>query len=147
MTKFKKLFDARHGVKKRCLTWHRVILALINRCHVRHRFLTPCLASKSCRTLYVQSITQFRQTRLQITIYVLLRAHLVIFFNSTAWLMVAPKCAAWPVFAINDICLPSAHLTIFFNSTTWVIASRHFSDDQFSQMKPRLPKLGKWLQV
>ena len=44
--KLGKLFDARHGVKKRCQTWHRVILILIIWCHVREHFLTPSLASK-----------------------------------------------------------------------------------------------------
>ena len=42
---FNQFFDARY-VKNRCHTWHRVILALIIRCHVCNRFLTPCLASK-----------------------------------------------------------------------------------------------------
>merc|ERR1712030_77130 len=45
-----KLFDASRGVKKRCQTLHRAFTALIYRCHVWHRFLTPRLASKS---LYV----------------------------------------------------------------------------------------------
>jgi len=59
-----QLFDARHGVKKRCKIWHRVILAVTNWCHVWHCFLTPCLASKSFWTLYLQSLAQLRQTSL-----------------------------------------------------------------------------------
>jgi len=59
------IFDARHGVKKRCRnsikkrcqTWHRLFISGTTRCHVWHRFLTPCLASKSCQTLYLSVIT------------------------------------------------------------------------------------------
>ena len=51
-----QLFDARHGVKKRCLIRHRVILALIIRCHVWHRFLTPYLASESLQIWSTQSL-------------------------------------------------------------------------------------------
>merc|ERR1712135_35784 len=42
-----QLFDARHGVKKRCQTWHRIINARITRCRMRHRFLTPCQKTES----------------------------------------------------------------------------------------------------
>jgi len=48
-----RLFDARNGVKKQCQTWHRIIQALTDRCHVLHRFLTPCLAPKSSWTSYL----------------------------------------------------------------------------------------------
>ena len=66
MHKVWQLFDARHGVKKRCLIRHRVILALIIRCHVWHRFLTPCLASKSCQTSCMQStLSKFCKRGLQ----------------------------------------------------------------------------------
>ena len=37
--KVNQLFDARHGIKKRCQTLYRVTLVLIYRCHVWHRFL------------------------------------------------------------------------------------------------------------
>jgi len=46
------LFDARHGVKKRCQIRHRIIQCLDNP--------MPCLASKSCQNLYPQSLTQLR---------------------------------------------------------------------------------------
>ena len=50
--------DARHGID--------LFSARITQCHVWHRFLTPCLASKSIYTLYPQSIAQLRQTSLQL---------------------------------------------------------------------------------
>ena len=43
---FTSFFDARYDGKYRRHAWHRIILALIIRCHVWHRFLTPCLESK-----------------------------------------------------------------------------------------------------
>jgi len=41
----------------------------ITRCHVWHRFLTPCLASKSFQTLCLQSLDQLRHLRLHLWIY------------------------------------------------------------------------------
>ena len=61
---FHLLFDTRHGVKKRCQTWHRIINARITRCRMRHRFLTPCLASKSWQTWCLQSLAKLRLTSL-----------------------------------------------------------------------------------
>jgi len=68
-TKELQLFDVRHGVKKRCQTWNQVDLALNNRCHARHRFFTQCVASKICRTLYLQALTKLRQMSLQSEIW------------------------------------------------------------------------------
>jgi len=65
MYEVRQLFDARHGAKKWCLTWHRIINAVITRCRMRHRFLTPCLLSKSCwQTSCPQSLDQTRQISL-----------------------------------------------------------------------------------
>jgi len=54
--KVELLFDARHGVKKQCQTWHRINQWLDS--------LMPCLASKSWHSFYQQSIAQLRQTSL-----------------------------------------------------------------------------------
>jgi len=58
-----QLFD---GFKKRCQTWHRLLSTRSIPCHVWHRFLTPCLASKSFQTSYLQSIAQLWQSSLQL---------------------------------------------------------------------------------
>jgi len=58
-----QLFD---GFKKRCQTWHRLLSTRSIPCHVWHRFLTPCLASKSFQTSYLQSLAQPAQTSLQL---------------------------------------------------------------------------------
>jgi len=66
--KMHKISGAKHGVKKQCLTWHRVILLPNNRCHVWHCFWRhiwrrkACLASKplvSKMHLWGQKIVHF----------------------------------------------------------------------------------------
>jgi len=50
--------DARQGIELSQL--------LMIRCHVWHRFLKPCLASKRFQFSYLQSLTQLRHLRLQL---------------------------------------------------------------------------------
>ena len=45
-----KLFDARHSVKKRYQTWHRAGTALMNWCHLWHRFWRHVWCQKACMT-------------------------------------------------------------------------------------------------
>jgi len=60
MYEVQKLFDARLGIGF-SQDW-------IIQCRVWHRFLTPCLASRSSQTWYVQSLAQLQQLSLQMQI-------------------------------------------------------------------------------
>ena len=51
-----QLCDARHGVKKRCYTWNRVILELINRCHTWHHFQCHFCRQKAKVPTYMPAI-------------------------------------------------------------------------------------------
>jgi len=58
------IFDTRHGVKKPCPIWNRVVTPMSNRCHVWHCFLTSYLASKRWYIFMLRTVAQLWHSRL-----------------------------------------------------------------------------------
>ena len=83
-------------------TWHRVISARKTLCHVWHRFLTPYLAPKRCRTLFLQSIAQLRQSSLQLVkvVWSMYSCH----GEKPNWYPGRFVCLSWPTDCSMKIC-------------------------------------------
>jgi len=108
--------DARHGID--------LFTARITRCHVWHRFLTPCLASKSIQTLYPQSLAQLRHLSLHLCFsFSEIVRHLVVFIIMLAEIC---KCVtAWDIIPPRVVFVFHKSYTVFLSLTVRFSWSMH----------------------